>query len=146
MVWVHGMLRCAKIDYCTHTHTTCDLIPMGFAVPMTNTTNNHAIQHRFVNNIYRDRKLLVRVDTRYVVCPFFDPPLHKSNTRVSLQGALVLGMGACMGCLVLFDMLVYTVHSFSCRWSSQSISLHSLLKVLIQIPLVHCVILVCSLC
>ena len=34
MVWVHGMLQCAKIGYCTSTYQTHDLKPMGFPVPM----------------------------------------------------------------------------------------------------------------
>ena len=35
MVWVCGMLWCAKIDYCTCTCQIHDLKPVGFPIPVT---------------------------------------------------------------------------------------------------------------
>ena len=36
MVWVHGMLQCAKTQHHTCTHDTHDPITVGFPVPMSN--------------------------------------------------------------------------------------------------------------
>jgi hypothetical protein len=55
------------------------LEPAGIPISI----RNHAIQHGFVNNIRRDRTLSVGVDAKYVLRPFFDPPLHGLNVRIS---------------------------------------------------------------
>jgi hypothetical protein len=55
------------------------LEPAGIPISI----RNHAIQHGFVNNIHRDRTLSVGVHARYVVRPFFDPPLHELNIQIS---------------------------------------------------------------